>query len=98
MPAAHSVEAAKKKKTMNLEALKNKIRSGQRINQEDARLLIQEENWPTLFSLADERRKAVVGDEVLYATTLFIHPTNLCELSCPMCSFYAKPGWKKLGF
>ena len=98
MPAALFVEAAKKKKTMNLEALTNKIRSGQRINQEDARLLIQEENWPTLFSLADERRKAAVGDEVLYATTLFIHPTNLCELSCPMCSFYAKPGWKKAWF
>ena len=83
---------------MRPESIAENIRAGKRLSREEARILIQEENWPLLFSLANEKRSQDVGEEVLYATTLFIHPTNLCELSCPMCSFYAKPGWKKAWF
>jgi aminodeoxyfutalosine synthase len=39
-----------------------------------------------------------VDDVVTYASTLHIQPTNLCELSCPFCSFYAKPGWDTAWF
>lgn len=49
-------------------------------------------------SLADFVRKKKVGNIVHFASTLYIHPTNLCELNCPFCSFYAKPGWEKAWF
>jgi len=48
--------------------------------------------------LADFVRKRDVGDQVHFASTLYIHPTNLCELNCQFCSFYAKPGWEKAWF
>jgi len=83
---------------MTPSSIASNIRAGKRLSREEAHVLIQEENWPLLFSLADEKRIQQVGNEILYASTLYIHPTNLCELSCPMCSFYAKPGWKKAWF
>jgi len=43
-------------------------------------------------------RQKTVGDVVHFASTLFLYPTNLCELNCQFCSFYAKPGWKKAWF
>jgi aminodeoxyfutalosine synthase len=48
--------------------------------------------------LADYVRKIKIGATVSFASTLYIHPTNLCELNCPLCSFYAKPGWEKAWF
>lgn len=48
--------------------------------------------------LADYVRAQKVGNVVHFASTLFVYPTNLCELSCQFCSFYAKPGWKKAWF
>lgn len=68
------------------------------MDRETAHFLLQEENGPLLQALANEKRAKEVGEVVFYASTLYIHPTNLCELSCPMCSFYAKPGWKKAWF
>lgn len=51
-----------------------------------------------ICQLANALRKRRCGDVVHFASTLYIHPTNLCELSCPFCSFYAKPGWEKAWF
>ncbi len=69
-----------------------------RLTREDGLELFCKAPHEELQTLADEARKRAVGDTVTYATTLFIHPTNLCELSCPMCSYYAKPGWKTAWF
>ncbi len=75
-----------------------KVENGSRINEDEGLLLLIEADSALLQSLADTIRKRIHGDIVHYSHTLYVHPTNLCELSCPMCSFYAKPGWKKAWF
>jgi CofH subfamily radical SAM domain protein len=81
-----------------LEKIANKVYAGERLTKEDGVELLTSQDKNTVLQLADWKRKSYVGDEVYFATTLFIHPTNLCELSCPLCSFYSKPGWKNAWF
>ena len=82
----------------SLQEIEEKVLQGKRLTHEDGLALIETEDLDSLQKLADFARKRRVGNIVYYANTLYIHPTNLCELSCPMCSFYAKPGWKKAWF
>jgi CofH subfamily radical SAM domain protein len=84
-----------------LENIKSKVFNETRLTEEEALTLLNYSDFDSLEiirDLADTVRKKKVGDRVLYASTLYIHPTNLCELNCPFCSFYAKPGWKKAWF
>lgn len=60
--------------------------------------LTDEVEIAAVCSQADDKRRQMVGDIVTYASTLMLYPTNLCELNCQFCSFYAKPGWKKAWF
>lgn len=84
--------------TPELRPIAEKVIARQRLNGSEGLTLYNTENIDELQRLADYDRKRRVGDTVYYATTLYIHPTNLCELSCPMCSYYAKPGWKTAWF
>ena len=81
-----------------LRAIAEKVVQGQRLSAKEGLYLYQCEHGEAVRQLADYDRKRRAGDTVYYATTLYIHPTNLCELSCPMCSFYAKPGWDSAWF
>ncbi|MCH9611096.1 MAG: Aminodeoxyfutalosine synthase [Chlamydiales bacterium] len=60
--------------------------------------LTDEDEIAEVCERADQRRFEQVGDVVTFASTLMLYPTNLCELNCQFCSFYAKPGWKKAWF
>jgi aminodeoxyfutalosine synthase len=82
----------------DLLSIGEKVFSNKRLSKEDGLHLLTTADGDAVFKLADAMRKQLVGDTVYFATTLYIHPTNLCELSCPMCSFYAKPGWKTAWF
>jgi CofH subfamily radical SAM domain protein len=75
-----------------------KVLEGKRLEYDDAVSLLHTEHLEVLRLLADYYREMRVGSIVYHASTLYIHPTNLCELSCPMCSYYAKPGWKTAWF
>jgi aminodeoxyfutalosine synthase len=81
-----------------LRSIAEKVVERRRITPEEGFNLFQTPHLPFLRQLADFDREQRVGDEVFYASTLHIYPTNLCELSCPMCSFYAKPGQAKAWF
>lgn len=81
-----------------LRAIEDKVRQEKRLSFEEGLFLFKEVDIQSLQQLADQARRQKVGETVYYATTLFIHPTNLCELSCPLCSYYAKPGWKTAWF
>lgn len=83
---------------LNLLPIAKKVLENIRLSKEEGLYLFDYEDVDAIFSLANLARKKRVGNTVYFATTLYIHPTNLCELSCPMCSFYAKPGWKKAWF
>lgn len=76
----------------------SKALAGERLNAEEGLALLQCEDSAAVASLADAVRKKRVGESIYYTSTLYLHPTNLCELSCPMCSYYAKPGWKTAWF
>jgi aminodeoxyfutalosine synthase len=84
-----------------LDGIKEKIEAQERLTPEDGLTLLETTDplqIEQIRVLADRVRERKVGDVVHFATTLYIHPTNLCELNCPMCSFYAKPGWAKAWF
>ncbi len=84
--------------TAELQHIAEKVFSHQRLTAEEGLTLFTTEHAEAVRQLADAKRLSQVGDTVYFATTLYIHPTNLCELSCPMCSYYAKPGWEKAWF
>lgn len=79
-------------------AIAGKALMGDRLSGDEGLYLLKSADEAMLCDLANRVRRWRVGDEVFYATTLFIHPTNLCELSCPMCSYAAKPGQAKAWF
>ena len=72
----------------NLEKIAEKVMHGTRLSHEEGLTLLLHEDERAIGRLADFVRKKKAGDTVYFATTLYIHPTNLCELSCPLCSFY----------
>lgn len=76
----------------------DKLFEGKRMSREDGLFLFTYPDEERLCELADWVRIQKAGQEVHYTSTYYVHPTNLCELSCPMCSFYAKPGWDKAWF
>ncbi len=81
--------------------IQSKIEVGERLSPDEGLQLLKledEEDIAEVGRLADLRRKEVVGDTVTFASTVMLYPTNLCELNCQFCSFYAKPGWKKAWF
>lgn len=82
----------------SLSHIAEKVLNNVRLNADDALLLLNTEHLEAVRQLADYKRSIKLGDVVYYASTLYIHPTNLCELNCPLCSFYAKPGWKNAWF
>ncbi len=84
--------------TVELQMIADKVMEGQRLSPQEGLFLYHTEHAEALRQLADFTRKRKAGETVFFATTLYIHPTNLCELSCPMCSFYAKPGWDTAWF
>lgn len=81
-----------------LKDIADKVSSGERLSFEEGLFLFKEVDREDVRKLANNVREKKAGDTVYFATTLFIHPTNLCELSCPMCSYYAKPGWSTAWF
>lgn len=83
---------------LELQEIGEKVLQKKRLSFDDGLKLLESKEQDAICKLADFMRKQKVGDTVYFATTLYIHPTNLCELSCPLCSFYAKPGWEKAWF
>lgn len=81
-----------------LAPIAEKVLENRRLTPQEGLALLTSEHPEAVRELADYVRERRVGNIVYYASTLYIHPTNLCELSCPMCSFYAKPGWKTAWF
>lgn len=86
---------------ITLLSITEKVRAKTRLTKEEGLFLLQlkdPEDIEAVRKLADQTRFERVGDVVHFASTLYLHPTNLCELNCPLCSFYAKPGWKTAWF
>lgn len=75
-----------------LQPIAEKVFTGVPLSAKEGLVLLQTNDRIGLAQLADTVRQMRVGQRVRYTTTAYVHPTNLCTLSCPLCSYYAKPG------
>jgi aminodeoxyfutalosine synthase len=82
-----------------LKQIAEKVRSGQRITDEEGLLLFEKASLGFVSSLANEIRFRKHGDKVFFNRNFHIEPTNVCVFSCNFCSYsklYAKreEGWE----
>lgn len=97
-PGSYCEEELLARAPHSLVPIYHKVFNKERLSFQDGLELLTSDQVDSIGQLADYARAREVGNTVRFASTLYIHPTNLCELSCPMCSFYAKPGWKTAWF
>lgn len=77
----------------------DKVRSGQRISDEEGLLLFEKASPGFVGSLANYIKEKLHGDKVFFNRNFHIEPTNVCVFSCNFCSYsrlYAKKeeGWE----
>ncbi|MBI3354849.1 MAG: dehypoxanthine futalosine cyclase [Nitrospirae bacterium] len=81
MPVCNTIE--------KLEAVIDKIKSGQRISEKDAIILFEEADLLALGELADNIRKRLHPDNIVtFVVDRNINYTNICINKCSFCAFY----------
>jgi len=80
-------------------AIADKIRNGERINEEEALQLFEKGSLPFLGSLANSIREGLHGDKTYFNRNFHIEPTNVCVFSCNFCSYsrlyaHKEEGWE----
>ncbi|ODA39399.1 aminofutalosine synthase MqnE [Desulfosporosinus sp. BG] len=70
-----------------LEDVYKKMTSDQRLNREDGLQLLQTTNILGLAYLANERRRAMTGDQVFFNNNAHINYSNVCKVRCGFCAF-----------
>jgi aminodeoxyfutalosine synthase len=77
----------------NLPVLWEKVRSGERLSEEDGRVLYASPDLLGVGWMADWVRRARHGDRATFVFNRQINPTNICVLSCKFCDYASKEGW-----
>src|SRR5258705_2527455 len=82
-----------------LRAIAEKVKSGQRITDEEGLLLFEKASPGFVGSLANEIRIKKNGDKVFFNRNFHIEPTNVCVFSCNFCSYsrlyaHRDEGWE----
>ncbi|MDA8220337.1 aminofutalosine synthase MqnE [Desulfosporosinus sp.] len=77
-----------------LEKVYTKIINEQRLNREDGLELLQTTNILGLGHLANERKRAMTGDQVFYNNNAHINYSNVCKVRCGLCAFAKDSGEK----
>jgi aminodeoxyfutalosine synthase len=82
-----------------LQQIAEKVKSGQRITDEECMLLFEKGSLGFVGSLANFIKEKLHGDKVYFNRNFHIEPTNVCVFSCHFCSYsrlYAKreEGWE----
>jgi len=80
-------------------AIADKLRNGERINEEEALQLFEKGSLPFLGSLANSIRERLHGDITYFNRNFHIEPTNVCVFSCNFCSYsrlyaHKEEGWE----
>jgi aminodeoxyfutalosine synthase len=70
-----------------LEAIRQKVRRGERLDDEDGCALFNEPDLLALGQLANEVREQRHGDRTYFNRNMRIEVTNVCVASCLFCSF-----------
>jgi aminodeoxyfutalosine synthase len=82
-----------------LQAVADKVYSGQRLSREDGLLLFQKADVSFVGALANHIRENLHGDNVYFNRNFHIEPTNVCVFSCNFCSYsrlyaHREEGWE----
>lgn len=79
--------------TISFETIAEKVINNQRINTDEALVLIHHPNLTELSLLANHRRKQVTDPTVVtYIIGRILNYTNVCWVRCKFCAFYRVPG------
>jgi aminodeoxyfutalosine synthase len=70
-----------------LEAIRDKVRRGERLSAEDGLALFLEPDLLAVGQLANEVREKRHGDRTYFNRNMRVEVTNVCEASCLFCSF-----------
>ncbi len=87
------------KSTPRLQEIAHKVRSSERISDDDALVLFEEASLPFVGTLANMVRERLHGNKTYFNRNFHIEPTNVCVFSCDFCAYsrlYAKrdEGWE----
>lgn len=77
-----------------LEDIHRKLVENVRLNRNDSLKLIQSTNLLGLGYLANERRRAMGGDQVFFNNNAHINYSNVCKVRCGLCAFAKDLGEK----
>src|SRR5687767_10706311 len=83
----------------SLSAIAEKVRTNQRITDDEALLLFEKGSLPFLGSLANSIRERLHGNTTYFNRNFHIEPTNVCVFSCNFCSYsrlyaHKEEGWE----
>jgi aminodeoxyfutalosine synthase len=73
-------------------AIRDKVRAGERLTDDDALALYESHNLPFLGALAHEVRVRKHGHKAFFNRNFHIEPTNICIYTCSFCAFARRPG------
>jgi len=82
-----------------LQSIAEKVKTGQRITDEDCLLLFEKASLGFVGSLANAIKEKLHGDKVFFNRNFHIEPTNVCVFSCNFCSYsklyaHREDGWE----
>src|SRR5688572_534061 len=83
----------------SLSAIAEKVRTNQRITDDEAVLLFEKGSLSFVGSLANKVKEKLHGDTVYFNRNFHIEPTNVCVFSCQFCSYsrlyaHKEEGWE----
>jgi cyclic dehypoxanthinyl futalosine synthase len=82
-----------------LDAIGNRVLAGERIDEDDALLLLEHERLTTLGAYADLARRRRHDDGVVtYIIDRNVNYTNYCNAFCTFCAFYRAPNDENEGY
>ena len=75
-------------RTSPLDAVRDKVESGERLDFEDGLALLETDDLLALGELADRARELRGGsDAVYFVQNLYLNQTNVCRVKCKFCAF-----------
>ena len=86
-------------KDTSLQAIAEKVISGQRLTPQDGMLLFERGTLSFLGALANHVRERLHGDKTYFNRNFHIEPTNVCVFACAFCSYsrlyaHREEGWE----
>jgi len=75
-----------------LKPIAEKVHAGERLSEDDGRVLLHTRDIWTVGELAHAVRTRLHGDVAYYNVNRHLNYSNVCALSCKFCEFYRKKG------